>query len=216
MPANYTNFPNATALANWYDSSAKAQYDFFDKSLQQIPCEAPPDQKYSLVRGCHDCAAAYKDWLCSVMIPRCEDFSNPAPYLQPRAVLAPFSNGSTLAPAALAGLGYRTDQMAFNASRNVLIDQWVAPGPYKEVLPCADLCFNLVQSCPASLGFACPTPGTVGFNTSYGLRQSTDGNADPTCNFPGSAHVFSAAGRTAVRLGVLGAAVVLATVCSAL
>lgn len=37
-----------------------------------------------------------------------------------------------------------------------MIDQIIKPGPWKEVLPCKDLCYNLVQSCPAALGFACP------------------------------------------------------------
>jgi calcium channel MID1 len=199
VPSNPQNFPNATALAAWYDNSTQAQYKYFQLVLAQIPCEAPPEQRYSLARNCTDCATAYKDWLCSVMIPRCEDFSNNATYLQPRDIYNTFPDNSTLDSNTLAKY---TNSSAYNSSRNPLIDQWVSPGPYKEVLPCADLCYNLVQSCPASMSFGCPTPGTIGFNTSYGLRTSTDQDADPSCNYPGSAHFFSAAGRISSGLAM--------------
>jgi calcium channel MID1 len=207
VPANTNAFPNATALAQWYDSSAKAQYSYFQNVLAQIPCEAPSTERYSLVRNCDDCASAYKDWLCSVMIPRCEDFSSNATYLQPRNVFNNFSDGTSIDKATLSQY---TNSLPFNSSRNSLIDQWVNPGPYKEVLPCADLCYNLVQSCPASMGFSCPTTDSIGFNTSYGLRTSTDENADPTCNYPGSAHVFSAASRPSFTWAMLGLTATLA------
>jgi len=66
-----------------------------------------------------------------------------------------------------------------------MIDQQIGPGPYKELLPCIDLCYNLVQSCPASLGFACPLDGQ-GLHRSYGRNGSTEG--DITCNYPGAAY----------------------------
>ncbi|KAG9818558.1 hypothetical protein KCU77_g17340, partial [Aureobasidium melanogenum] len=40
---------------------------------------------------------------------------------------------------------------ATNSSRNpTIIVDTIAPGPYKEVLPCQDLCYSLVRSCPAA------------------------------------------------------------------
>lgn len=55
----------------------------------------------------------------------------------------------------------------FNSSRNPMIDIDIRPGPYKEMLPCEDICYDLVRSCPAALQFACPLEGH-GLNYSYG------------------------------------------------
>ncbi|KAK8135231.1 hypothetical protein PG984_003171, partial [Apiospora sp. TS-2023a] len=57
------------------------------------------------------------------------------------------------------------------------------------------------QSCAASLQFACPLPGKLGFNTSYGQlhENHTTNNTDVTCNYPGSAH-YKNAGSVLVSL----------------
>lgn len=85
-------------------------------------------------------------------------------------------------------------------SRNPFIDEKVVPGPYKEVLPCDDLCYNVVQSCPASMGFQCPLEGDMGFNLSYGIRPvSEDGtpikSTQITCNYPGAAYFLATGGK---------------------
>jgi calcium channel MID1 len=132
--------------------------------------------------------------VCSVAIPRCEDFSATDSFLQMRNINAPFANGSKVAQDII---DTYSEMKAFSSSRVPTIDTQVQPGPYKEVLPCDDLCYNLVQSCPASMDFACPTFGNPGFNTSYGRRQ-TAGDANVTCNYPGSAHVISASSLNSV------------------
>ncbi|KAI2643673.1 stretch-activated Ca2+-permeable channel component-domain-containing protein [Xylaria nigripes] len=184
VPGNATNFPNATALAAFYDDYTRAMWDSFDKVLQQTPCEAPSTQRYSLVRNCDDCKQAYKRWLCSVAIPRCEDFSSPEhPSLQMRNINAPFPDGSLVSEGIREYYGKR---LAFNSSRNPAIDTMIQPGPYKEVLPCDFLCNELVQSCPASMGFSCPLPSSkYGFETSYAIPNAS---SELSCNYPGSAH----------------------------
>jgi len=82
-----------------------------------------------------------------------------------------------------------------------MIDQSIKPGPYKELLPCDDLCFDLVRSCPAKLGFACPNSPAK--ELSYGTR-----NPDSLkCNFPGAVvdlSPFKAGARALmVELGLL-------------
>ena len=112
-------------------------------------------------------------------MPRCEDFTSNAPYLRPRAVAQPFPNPA-LNNTSLSD--YNATIPYNNASRNGWIDTNITPGPYKEVLPCRDLCYNLVQSCPAILQFACPLPG-FGLETSYG---TLDKNLPPgrySCNW---------------------------------
>ncbi|KAI1738550.1 stretch-activated Ca2+-permeable channel component-domain-containing protein [Xylaria scruposa] len=194
VPGNLANFPNGTALAAFYDNYTRTMWDNFDKVLQQTPCQAPATQKYSLAKDCDDCKQAYKDWLCSVAIPRCEDFSSPdESYLQMRNINAPFPNGSLVDESIRNEFG---NVRAYNSSRNVEIDDRVQPGPYKEVLPCDYLCYELVKSCPSSIGFSCPVPkNKFSFNTSYAIP---DDNKELSCNYPGSAYYPSAASAMAV------------------
>ncbi|KAK4669750.1 uncharacterized protein QC763_0035720 [Podospora pseudopauciseta] len=200
VPSN-PSFGNSTQLARFYDDHAAKLYVNFNLTLQQIQCEAGPTQRYSLVRTCDDCANAYKNWLCSVTIPRCEDFGNSAPYLQARAISQPFPDGEMLSKEELGSMPNIT---RFNSSRNTRIDEEIRPGPYKELLPCEDLCYDLVRSCPASMGFGCPQPGGLGFEGNYGQRRE---NGELVCNFQGSAHIPSGEGKVLVRWGVLAAVV---------
>ena len=73
-----------------------------------------------------------------------------------------------------------------------MIDDVIKPGPYKEMLPCQDLCFDIVRSCPAQLGFACPN--SPARELSYGKRDREE--QELKCNFPGAV----------VKLNVQGAA----------
>lgn len=190
VPSNPNKFPNSTALGQFYDNYARTQFEFFEKVLSTVACETTSSAQYSLARTCEDCSAAYKQWLCAVAIPRCTDFSAPdQPYLFPRAMGQPKPDGTFLAKDILE----IANQSAFlNNSRNSWIDSHITPGPYKELLPCEDLCYHVVQSCPASMSLGCPTPGSISFNQSYGQVTVTgtapNGNATPvSCNYPGEA-----------------------------
>ena len=186
VPSNLTLANDTAALGVVYDNYTSDMYQNFNKSLQQIPCNTTASAQYSLAVNCTDCAHAYKDWLCAVTIPRCEDFSNEADYLQPRAVgydfigdyVGKFNGNPSLSPVNKA-LRYT------NQSRSQHIDDVIRPGPYKELLPCEDLCYGLVRSCPAALGFSCPLEGH-GLNYSYG-KPKPAGRDLSTCNFPGRA-----------------------------
>jgi len=166
-----------TQLSAFYDNYAKSMYGTFERVIAQIPCEAPAAQRYSLARTCEDCKKTYKKWLCAVAIPRCEDFTTDNALAVARNVNAAFPNGTKLPDEVRA----QFRQPANNVSRNPRIDTDVAPGPYKEILPCDMLCYELVQSCPAAMGFGCPQPGMLNFNQSYGRGDGTDGR----CNYPG-------------------------------
>ena len=197
VPGNPNTFPNFTSLAAFYDNATQAQYQFFQNVLQQIPCETTSSAQYSLAKTCDDCATAYKEWLCSVTIPRCTDFSSTLPWLQERAMGQPFPNGTMLSDTLVS---FANNTAFLNGSRNPTIDTTVIPGPYKEILPCDDLCYNIVRSCPASMAFACPLPGRIGYNQSYGQKpkgsQALDGKiTDLTCNYPGAAYYLSAGDR---------------------
>lgn len=175
-------------LVRKYDNYARKMYENFKKVLMQIPCEAPPDQAYSLARGCKDCEEAYKRWLCTVAIPRCEDISSNNTHAIMRNLDKAFPNGTKLSEDAQNVLG---GGIASNSARNLELDDEIKPGPYKEILPCDDMCYEVVQSCPAAIGFACPRPGMVGFDTSYSERGNSD---DPLrCNSPGASRSIRSA-----------------------
>lgn len=198
VPSNPKTYPDFNSVAAVYDNNTKAMYQNFNYSLQQVPCNITSSGKYSLAKTCDDCAAAYKQWLCSVSMPRCTDFEKQSSWLQARNIAQDFPNGTAL-PASyvtpLANIQY------LNASRNPIIDSDIRPGPYKEVLPCADLCYDLVQSCPASFGFGCPQPGMLGFNQSYGVRADATQEqfGQITCNYPGAAFFLNGARKEGVR-----------------
>ncbi|KAK2028488.1 calcium influx-promoting protein ehs1 [Colletotrichum zoysiae] len=198
VPAN-SNKMNIAQLAQFYDNYARDMYANFQKQLAQVACEAPAVQRYSLARNCADCEIAYKKWLCSVTIPRCEDFTSPTNFSLVRNTNQPFPNGTLLPADVLAKYNASVNQN----SRNPLIDQMVEPGPYREILPCAYLCYDLAQSCPASLGFNCPTPDDAVFNSSYAIQ--VDGLL--TCNYPGAVHNPSASSLLSVSWGLLSALV---------
>lgn len=169
-------------LAKTYDDYAKMMFANFKTVMMQIPCEAPATSRYSLTRTCEDCEVAYKRWLCTVSIPRCEDFTSDNPFAIVRNAGQPFPNGTALSDVPRLDL---EKHPAHNASRNSFIDETIKPGPYRELLPCDDICYEVVRNCPAKMGLACPLPRMIGFNGSYGRRDLDDTTV--TCNFPGEA-----------------------------
>lgn len=234
VPANPSRMA-VGALRDLYDQEAYNLYQNFSLSLAQIPCNTTPTAQYSLVTNCTACASAYKTWLCAVTIPRCEDFTSPssiqfpngpadaatdtppdpdAPaaaeqwYLMPRNLAqAPLPAAAPL-PAGFVDNATLQTWLATNSSRNnQTIAGTVQPGPYHEVLPCEDLCFDIVRHCPAKLGFSCPPPGSRMLRASYGARGRTAGGAS-TCSAPGV--VYTVNGAAALAAGgwlVWGAAV---------
>lgn len=197
VPYNpYSNL-NLPALGNFYDNQASLLHENFTFSLEQIACNTSSSAQYSLARNCSDCDRTYRSWLCAVTIPRCEDFSAEHDWLQNRSVSQPFWNNTNTS-----GIdnSNKTSQVT-NSSRQPMIDQMIQPGPWKEVLPCEDLCYRLVQSCPAALDFACPTGKWLRW--SYGKAQH---GTDITCNDPTSEWKQSAASR-GVSTNILGSLV---------
>jgi calcium channel MID1 len=211
VPSNTTFKYNDSALAEIYDTQAKSYYSNFTKSLQQVACDTTSEAQYSLARTCKDCERDYKNWLCLTLIPRCEDFSATDSWLWPRNINVPFPNGSLPFDNNMTSefQDSHRDRHAFNQSRNPLIDKDIKPGPYKEMLPCEDICFDIVKSCPAQMQFACPNmPGRL---SAYGKK---DNNSDTlTCNFPGAVVKLNAqggAGVLTVRLTMLVVGMVVA------
>ncbi|KAF2878352.1 calcium channel subunit Mid1 [Massariosphaeria phaeospora] len=178
VPSNPTFKNNITGLAKLYDDQARAYYTNFNNSINQVACDTTGTAQYSLARTCNDCRVDYRTWLCSVLMPRCKDWSSTDAGLQERNVNAVFPNGTS--PAAFNET--HRNQFAYSKSRNPMIDDQIKPGPYKELLPCEDLCFDIVRSCPPQLGFSCPNSPAK--ESSYGKR--VPGSRMLTCNFPGA------------------------------
>lgn len=145
-------------LASIYDNIAETYYGNFSYALQLISCDTENDAIYSPLRTCSDCASSYKNWLCSVSIPRCT--ANESTYYQFRST---------------------------NESRNDMLDELVSPASdYYEILPCIDTCRAMVRDCPPDFSFSCPslesTPDLL--YLSYNVYDSNVSFS--TCNFVGN------------------------------
>ncbi|EEB07773.1 calcium channel regulatory subunit Yam8 [Schizosaccharomyces japonicus yFS275] len=170
-PGSPTRF-SAGTLAKWYDEQAAGFYKNFTYTLHQLPCNASKESTYSLLRNCTDCAANYKNWLCAVLIPRCTDWARNDTFLS----------------------------LKNNTSRYPLIDEYIQPGPYKEILPCSYLCYEMAASCPIDFGFTCPKTGR-GLEQTYGTpSQETD---NISCNAPGVEFYVSEAYTSTIRYNSL-------------
>ncbi|ATY66524.1 calcium channel subunit Mid1 [Cordyceps militaris] len=179
VPGNPDKFKADDSLGQKYDDYARDMYANFEKALMQVQCEAPSTKMYSLLKNCDDCRRTYKKWLCTVVMPRCEDYNLDSPHSVVRNAGQPFPNGTRLPAADLALYA----APAHNRSRNSFIDDQIAPGPYRELLPCDDLCYEVVQSCPSALQLACPLRKFREYNSSYAKRDPD--NKEVTCNYPG-------------------------------
>ncbi|PYI26802.1 putative cora family metal ion transporter [Aspergillus indologenus CBS 114.80] len=180
VPSNSS--AQTSTLRTFYDDNAASLYQNFNYSLQQVQCNASSETMFSLAVSCDSCAEAYKQWLCAVTIPRCQDFSSTDSFLQVRNAGQAFLNGTSITNSGL------LTNPATNRSRNSLIDTDIKPGPYKEILPCQDVCHSLVRNCPSALGFSCPVGQWL--NSSYGVRDS---NGDITCSYLGAAYYLNMA-----------------------
>lgn len=159
VPGNASSF-TPTALAKFYDDMARNRFLNFSRSLENVACNASDGERYSLMRNCDDCSNSYKQWLCAVTIPRCTDYTLNHTFLRP---------------------------VRAGESRNPQVNKYIMPGKYKEIMPCADLCFRIVQDCDPSFGFQCPKKG-LGLEDSYG--QYSD-NGDISCSYPGAVYFLS-------------------------
>jgi calcium channel MID1 len=182
VPANSTS--TVTDLVNFYDSNAQSLYGTFNNSIQQVSCNTTNSAQYSLVSSCTDCADSYKTWLCAVTIPRCVDLA--APVLSGTAVIPRAMANATAAQLQQAGVNATSARRSWaNSSRNALIDQSLGPGPYKELLPCANLCYDLARTCPTVMGFACPKQPAL-LARAYGVfSKQLASTGTWTCNFLG-------------------------------
>ncbi|KAF9547053.1 stretch-activated cation channel mid1 [Mortierella hygrophila] len=159
---------NGTArldIKNFYDNFTSNLMDNFDRVLEQYDCSR---SQYSLIRNCTDCSRAYRRWLCSISIPRCTDVEDvtdvrnlgyaPAPLPNPDTVENPYLIDRTSGPIVVERMTNTSRGAISQLLQNPLMD----PGVYGEVLPCIDLCFDVVQSCPNFLGFDCPVKNMGG------------------------------------------------------
>ncbi|GMM38979.1 Mid1 protein [Saccharomycopsis crataegensis] len=137
--ASYSDSQEKANLKYQYDNNTSDIYQNFSKALNQIACETESDAIFSPLTSCDKCAESYKNWLCSVTIPRCTTDD------QPEYV---FRNSSS--------------------SRTSFVNTEIQPLSYYEILPCYNSCYALVRNCPADFGFSCPdNVSTISGSTYY-------------------------------------------------
>ncbi|KAF9383474.1 stretch-activated cation channel mid1 [Podila verticillata] len=150
----------------FYDNFTSNLMDNFNRVIGQYDCTR---SQYSLIRNCTDCTRAYRRWLCSASIPRCTDvedvidpnnigYTPPPPPADPSQNVNPYLIDRTKGPVVVERDTASSRGAIAQLSQNPLMN----PGQYGEVLPCIDLCFDVVQSCPNFLGFNCPIKNMAG------------------------------------------------------
>ncbi|KAH3682137.1 hypothetical protein WICPIJ_006895 [Wickerhamomyces pijperi] len=153
---NYQDFINS------YDNYARDVYNNFTLALGLDGCQLPDDQIYSPITSCQECSEAYKNWLCAVLIPRCD---------------STIATNSTIS---------RVERTSLRSQ--VLSESVEVPSSYYETLPCIDLCFTIVRNCPSDFGFSCPKM-MRDIENNYGFMNAAnqnDGNGVGVgCNFVG-------------------------------
>lgn len=183
-PAVAYAVPAPTSLAtedllSFFNETISASFANFSRTLTTFPCDKNPYGLYSVVSKCSDCADAYRDYLCAVTMPRCDD----APAGSPLNSTLPDQYGSAgnllaswALPSSYQTSLLRTDPFAsrtplfgprnlsttlpdlFSRSYPPTAENLAreTPFPYTEIPPCLDVC-NLVQArCPPFLQFVCP------------------------------------------------------------
>ena len=158
VPANPTD--TIESIQSQYDNHAQELFRPFETAILQYNCDST---KYSLVRNCTDCYNDYKRWLCSVSIPRCAD-----------------SVENKTEPSNADQVALR--QIDANHSRSAWIDETLSPGSYTEMLPCIDLCYQVVQSCPPFMEFACPKGDLAALQYGYWHKTLLEENQDDYLN----------------------------------
>ncbi|KAF8981793.1 stretch-activated cation channel mid1 [Entomortierella lignicola] len=187
-----------------YDNFARDTIDNFNKVLSQYDCEHP---EYSLIRNCTDCTRAYRRWLCSVSIPRCtdsEDVTSPENigYIDPSTIdptANPYLIDRTKGPV----VTERNTSTSRGAISQLNQQPYFNPGDYGEVLPCINLCYDVVQSCPNFLGFACPKKNLAG-------NYATMNGQGFQCNGLGLVAIPSSGRRIEVNMLQVGVGMMLA------
>ncbi|CAO3597089.1 unnamed protein product [Absidia cylindrospora] len=158
-----------------YDEQAKELFAPFGTALTQFNCNST---QYSLVRNCDDCYRDYKRWLCAVTIPRCTSSTTDTP--------TPALLGDHEDEPPLPTVGTR--EVTNGSSRNPWIDETYQPSGWTELLPCIDLCYQVVQSCPPFLQFNCPEGDLAAQQYGYWKTQTNQTKGPlfdvnhPTCN----------------------------------
>ncbi|WVQ78119.1 hypothetical protein IAT38_000200 [Cryptococcus sp. DSM 104549] len=139
-----SNTSPLTSLPDELAEVLQANLEAFSASLTVQACGR---DLYSHVSSCADCFAAYREWLCRVVVPQCgvtptntttsdyddDDDTNtttfPLPSTLPRTPTTP---------------------------RNPSLPSSLFPYSYTELLPCLGVCNAADRACPVGMGVRCP------------------------------------------------------------
>lgn len=171
-------------IAGAYTSRLQRSLDNFNTTLRTFSCDIPSQGRFSSVRTCDDCFAAYENWLCGVTMPRCTDMppdradAAQSNYTvnanQPNQIV--FNNEPI--PESVQTTLIRTNPAASRTpqwSESALQEQSGAvelttPFPYAEIPPCSGVCNLVAASCPNLISWQCPIVDQT-LTASYGRME---------------------------------------------
>lgn len=156
-------------LISFYNTIVNQSHTAFNRTLSTFPCGEESRKfgmgLFSQISTCDDCWDAYRDWSCSVSIPRC---STSSPTNTSFPILP--SSYKTILPRSNPNIS-RTPLLSQNNLQTTFsVPDLTSPFPYNEVPPCLSLCQLVQARCPPFLSWTCPVDGGTG-TAGYGVNQ---------------------------------------------
>ncbi|KAH8925617.1 hypothetical protein BT69DRAFT_1332029 [Atractiella rhizophila] len=147
-----SNLPTGVTLESFFVPILQKSLTNFNLTLSTFPCNnrSISEGTYSFISTCSDCFAAYRLWLCSIVLPRCTDL--------PGSFSPPF-NSSGFIPNDTLSVFPRTDPPSSRTpffAPDALPQGATSPFPYGEILPCDANCQRVGATCPPFMGWQCP------------------------------------------------------------
>lgn len=156
-----------TAIPEQFAQFITSSLQAFEVSVLSGACGR---DRYSHVSSCADCYAAYREWVCRLVLPQCAgpevafdgvDPNGPqVPFRVDRPLTAP-RNGNVSSPEAFPAY----------------------PIDYTELQPCINTCTNVDRKCPSSLQWNCPHR-LFNANESYAFYTQSNDRGDGSGRWP--------------------------------
>lgn len=151
-----------TAIPEAYAAFITQSLRAFEVSVLSGACGR---DRYSYVSSCADCYAAYREWLCRLVLPQCAGDDTPFVGVDPNGPQSPFRVERTLASPRNGNLSSLTTSFP------------TYPIDFVELQPCISTCTHVDQRCPASLQWNCPHRN-FNANESYAFYTHSNDKGD--------------------------------------
>ncbi|BEI92001.1 uncharacterized protein CcaverHIS019_0408210 [Cutaneotrichosporon cavernicola] len=154
-----------SAIPQEYADFIAASLQAFEVSVLTGACGR---DRYSFVSDCADCYAAYREWLCRLVLPQCAGDDVAFVDVDPSGPQSPYRLDRTLESPRNTNISSSTGTPTY-------------PIDYFELMPCINTCTRVSQLCPSSLQWNCPRRH-FNANESYAFVTGNNALGDGSAN----------------------------------